>query len=157
MLRRTFVAGAAAGAAQFALGAPISARGIPPNSSRRAGFKLKYAPHFGMFKHHAGDDHVAQLQFVGIRRQEDLLVYIGIGVIGKVMPQHGDRNHQRNLPPAIGINQLRQALALGGDSESGNARAIAVAPRGPEPSASRRGCISELGVRQLTARRREAR
>ena len=27
-------------------------------------FKLKYAPHFGMFKHHAGDDPVDQLKFM---------------------------------------------------------------------------------------------
>jgi hydroxypyruvate isomerase len=29
----------------------------------RKGFKLKYAPHFGMFKHHAGEDLVDQLKF----------------------------------------------------------------------------------------------
>ncbi len=27
-------------------------------------FKLKYAPHFGMFRHHAGDDPIDQLQFM---------------------------------------------------------------------------------------------
>lgn len=30
-------------------------------------FKLKYAPHFGMFKHHAGDDPVDQLKFMADR------------------------------------------------------------------------------------------
>lgn len=37
-------------------------------------FKLLYAPHFGMFKHHAGDDLVDQLKFahsVGFRAWED--------------------------------------------------------------------------------------
>ena len=37
-------------------------------------FKLKYAPHFGMFKATAGDDHVAQLEFMaaqGFRALED--------------------------------------------------------------------------------------
>jgi hydroxypyruvate isomerase len=33
-----------------------------PSSSRR--FKLKYAPHFGMFKQHAGDDPIDQLKFM---------------------------------------------------------------------------------------------
>lgn len=33
----------------------IAARGTP--------FRLKYAPHFGMFRHHAGDDPVDQLKF----------------------------------------------------------------------------------------------
>lgn len=37
-------------------------------------FKLKYAPHFGMFRHHAGDDLVDQLKFAadeGFRAWED--------------------------------------------------------------------------------------
>lgn len=37
-------------------------------------FKLKYAPHFGMFRHHAGDDPVDQLKFAadeGFRAWED--------------------------------------------------------------------------------------
>jgi hydroxypyruvate isomerase len=33
---------------------------IPPNPK----FKLKYAPHFGMFEHHAGDDLIDQLKFM---------------------------------------------------------------------------------------------
>ena len=38
------------------------------------GFQLKYAPHFGMFRHSAGDDLVAQLEFAadqGFRAWED--------------------------------------------------------------------------------------
>jgi hydroxypyruvate isomerase len=37
-------------------------------------FRMKYAPHFGMFKHHAGDDFVDQLRFMsdqGFRAFED--------------------------------------------------------------------------------------
>lgn len=37
-------------------------------------FKLKYSPHFGMFRHHAGDDLIDQLTFmadVGFRGLED--------------------------------------------------------------------------------------
>ncbi len=37
-------------------------------------FNLNYAPHFGMFKHHAGDDPIAQLDFMaeqGFRALED--------------------------------------------------------------------------------------
>lgn len=37
-------------------------------------FQLKYAPHFGMFRHHAGEDLLDQLQFmsdVGFRAMED--------------------------------------------------------------------------------------
>jgi len=35
-----------------------------PAKARKHDFKLKYAPHFGMFKHSAGDDLLDQLQFM---------------------------------------------------------------------------------------------
>ncbi len=66
MDRRTFLAtGVAAGAAatlKFASSAHAQPAGASPASGRRA-FKLKYAPHFGLFKHHAGEDRVDQLKF----------------------------------------------------------------------------------------------
>src|SRR5690625_1127068 len=31
---------------------------------QQAGFNLKYAPHLGMFRHHAGDDPLDQLKFM---------------------------------------------------------------------------------------------
>ena len=34
------------------------------NTSTAESFKLKYAPHLGMFKHHAGDDPIDQLNFM---------------------------------------------------------------------------------------------
>ncbi|MCA9259774.1 MAG: xylose isomerase, partial [Planctomycetales bacterium] len=37
-------------------------------------FHLKYAPHYGMFKHHAGDDYLDQIKFAadqGFRAWED--------------------------------------------------------------------------------------
>jgi hydroxypyruvate isomerase len=56
LLKTTLVAGAALGLASVptrrALGATAHT------------FKLKYAPHFGMFEHHAGKDLVDQLKFV---------------------------------------------------------------------------------------------
>jgi hydroxypyruvate isomerase len=66
MKRRDFLAkgiGAATAAAAFrapAHGAVSQASGSSPS---QAGFKLKYAPGFGQFKNHAGDDLVAQIQF----------------------------------------------------------------------------------------------
>jgi hydroxypyruvate isomerase len=56
LLKTTLAAGAALG-----LGAVPTRRaaGAPARS-----FKLKYAPHFGMFKHHAGEDLIDQLEFV---------------------------------------------------------------------------------------------
>jgi hydroxypyruvate isomerase len=62
--RRSFLGGVAA------LGAVPSTQGVlrAPGTARKpssgAGFKLQYAPHFGMFASHAGDDPIAQLQFM---------------------------------------------------------------------------------------------
>ena len=57
MKRRNFVSTMAAGA--VALGcAPIT-----PAKSQGKAFQMHYAPHFGMFKHHAGDDLVDQILF----------------------------------------------------------------------------------------------
>jgi hydroxypyruvate isomerase len=65
--RDFFVAGAAAGVTSFAQGTMAG-----PGSGKP--FKLKYAPHFGMFKHHAGEDLVDQVKFMadqGFTAMED--------------------------------------------------------------------------------------
>ncbi len=71
--RRRFLAGGAAAATALAVG-PVpglpAARAVQPG----AAFQLKYAPHFGMFRRHAGDDHIDQLRFMhdeGFRALED--------------------------------------------------------------------------------------
>lgn len=61
MDRRTFIAGSVAGAASFA------AADLQAANSEATGkhpFKLKYAPHFNMFKQSAGDDLIDQLNFM---------------------------------------------------------------------------------------------
>jgi hydroxypyruvate isomerase len=69
--RRAFVRSSAGVAAAASLGVwqPSDAReGVTESSARgqRAPlqFRLRYAPHFGMFTRHAGDDLVAQLEFM---------------------------------------------------------------------------------------------
>jgi hydroxypyruvate isomerase len=67
MDRRTFLAtGVAAGAASALklTHTAAAAAAAPPSPGGRNRFKLKYAPHFGMFKHHAGDDPLDQLKFM---------------------------------------------------------------------------------------------
>jgi len=64
MQRREFLSAsiascAAAGASSMTLAMPAEAR-----ARRNGSFQLRYAPHFGMFRHHAGDDPVAQLEFM---------------------------------------------------------------------------------------------
>lgn len=66
MDRRTFLAsGVAIGAGALAGGAAFAAQepARPPGGARRS-FKLHYAPHFGMFSAHAGDDPLEQLKFI---------------------------------------------------------------------------------------------
>lgn len=62
--RRKFLGGAAVSLAALAAN-PLTA-GIPGRSSgtEKTGFKLKYAPYFGMFKAHAGEDPIDQLKFM---------------------------------------------------------------------------------------------
>ena len=61
MDRRDFMtAGLAAGAVSMGLSA---ARGQDAPKSNRAKFRMKYAPHFGMFRNSAGNDPLDQLQF----------------------------------------------------------------------------------------------
>ncbi|MEM6647644.1 MAG: TIM barrel protein [Bacteroidota bacterium] len=74
MKRRDFMGGIAAATlgatVPGALATPAQAATPAPQSD----FKLKYAPHFGMFKHSAGDDLIDQLKFMhehGFRALED--------------------------------------------------------------------------------------
>jgi len=68
MNRRNFVKQQLAVSAVAALGplgmyAGSSTREIP-YKEQQAGFNLNYAPHLGMFRHHAGDDPIDQLKFM---------------------------------------------------------------------------------------------
>jgi hydroxypyruvate isomerase len=67
MDRRSFIAtGLASGAAAIisAGGPAAEARSGGQVSASKRKFKLKYAPHFGMFKGHAGEDLIDQLKFM---------------------------------------------------------------------------------------------
>lgn len=78
MQRREFI-GTAVVAGAVAASGLSSGVTIDPQADAAAGrhaapFKLDYAPHFGMFRHSAGDDPVAQLEFMasrGFRSLED--------------------------------------------------------------------------------------
>jgi hydroxypyruvate isomerase len=69
MKRRDFLAaGLSAGmvlaAGESMLAANAQATGAPAQAGGKRQFKLKYAPHFGMFKEHAGEDLIDQLKFM---------------------------------------------------------------------------------------------
>jgi hydroxypyruvate isomerase len=71
MNRRAFVrTGLMAGVVAACTPDPLAATPSPDGSP----FKLRYAPHFGMFAHHAGPDPVAELEYMaslGFRALED--------------------------------------------------------------------------------------
>ena len=62
MQRRTFIKSSLSASALFSL--PVLGHTSPTTTSKLESFKLKYAPHFGMFKHSAGENLVDQLQFM---------------------------------------------------------------------------------------------
>jgi len=76
MQRRSFLKSGAVASAALVSGsmAHASAGSAPEASSAKHNFKLKYAPHFGMFKHSAGEDLLDQIQFMadaGFTAMED--------------------------------------------------------------------------------------
>ncbi|MHC4265610.1 MAG: hydroxypyruvate isomerase family protein [Planctomycetota bacterium] len=71
MSRRKFIGSAAAAAAVMSIQNSSISRAA---GSSKPEFKLKYAPHFGMFRHHAGSDLIDQLKFMadeGFTAMED--------------------------------------------------------------------------------------
>ncbi len=78
MKRRSFIQHSAVSTAALLTGSAAWASTSSRSASRvllpKQNFKLKYAPHFGMFKHHAGEDLLDQVQFmadVGFTAMED--------------------------------------------------------------------------------------
>lgn len=72
MNRRKFIQANAIGSVSLSLG--MGGFGIASNESRRKPFTMNFAPHFGMFKNHAGNDLLDQLDFMaenGFRAIED--------------------------------------------------------------------------------------
>lgn len=62
MKRRTFIQSSVATSAAF-VGATTHTQ-ANPMATKGKPFKMKFAPHLGMFKHHAGDDPIDQLKFM---------------------------------------------------------------------------------------------
>lgn len=74
MNRREFLKVGAATVGAGMLGVKMQGTPSPEDEVQGQPFRLKYAPHFGMFRNHAGDDLVDQLRFAadeGFRAWED--------------------------------------------------------------------------------------
>lgn len=65
MKRRNFLRNTVAGSLAFSgLAASLDTSASNTQTSNEAQFKLKYAPNFGTFKEHAGDDLINQIKFI---------------------------------------------------------------------------------------------
>lgn len=64
MKRRSFIQKTALSSGAITLGGTFSYASSQPKSKTMHQFNLKYAPHLGMFKHHAGDNPIDQLNFM---------------------------------------------------------------------------------------------
>jgi hydroxypyruvate isomerase len=67
MNRRNFISKGVAATGVAAISAGTAMAGNSMKKKKKADFKLKYAPHFGMFKHSAGEDLIDQLHFMAER------------------------------------------------------------------------------------------
>ena len=69
MKRRNFLKNSllATGATTVTAGSSMAMSAAKKKKKKKVDFKLKYAPHFGMFKHSAGDDPIEQLHFMADR------------------------------------------------------------------------------------------
>ena len=74
MERRNFLRKTALAGGRLAVSSAAFARTSSSVASKQAPFKLKYAPHFGMFRNSAGNDPIDQIKFMheqGFRALED--------------------------------------------------------------------------------------
>jgi hydroxypyruvate isomerase len=81
--RREFIASGTAALAGTAGVLGLTGRAAlaqPQDASAPKSFKLKYAPHLGMFKHHAGEDPIDQLRFIA---DEGFTAFEDNGMMGR--------------------------------------------------------------------------
>ncbi len=124
-MRREFVKMAAAGAAAgvaLPLGSSASAATATTSEKmfahkRGTPFNLKYAPHFGMFRNHAGDDNVDQLKFAA---DEGFSAWEDNGMPGRsVEEQNRIAKAMTDLGMTMGIFVVNMGTAWGATLSSG--------------------------------------
>lgn len=101
MERRKFLKNVSMSGAVAGLGAGIGMDALASEKKTGEPFNLNYAPHFGMFKNHAGDDFLDQLTFMheqGFRSLEDN------GMMGR-SPEMQEKigNHLNKLGMTMGV------------------------------------------------------
>ncbi len=103
--RRGFVAAAATVLGGMALGiTPGGAAAAPAPPAAPRAFRLRYAPHFGSFRAHAGDDLVAQLEFA---RAEGFTAWEDNGMRGRPVAD------QERVARAMGRLGMQMGVIVG--------------------------------------------
>ena len=119
MNRRGFLAAGVAGAgAAVGLASRFEPRGEWQDAPKsQGGFKLKYAPHFGMFKNHAGDSPLDQLKFAA---DEGFAAWEDNGMKGR-SPREQERiaREMGRLGIAMGVFVVNGGTAWGATLSSG--------------------------------------
>jgi hydroxypyruvate isomerase len=99
--RRDFLgnsAGSALAVAALASGAAVAADKTRKSAQRR--FQLKYGPHFGMFKAHAGEDLIAQIDFMA---DQGFTAFEDNGLMGRAV----------DVQEKIGAALARRGMTMG--------------------------------------------
>ncbi len=99
--RRDFLANSASSAlavAAMASGAALAADKARKNAQRK--FQLKYGPHFGMFKAHAGEDLIAQIEFMA---DQGFTAFEDNGLMGRAV----------DVQEKIGAALARRGMTMG--------------------------------------------
>jgi hydroxypyruvate isomerase len=99
--RRDFLANSASSAlavAAMASGAALAADKARKNAQRK--FQLKYGPHFGMFKAHAGEDLIAQIEFMA---DQGFTAFEDNGLMGRAV----------DVQERIGAALARRGMTMG--------------------------------------------
>jgi hydroxypyruvate isomerase len=99
--RRDFLgksAGSALAVAALAGGAAVAADKARKNAQRK--FQLKYGPHFGMFKAHAGEDLIAQIEFMA---DQGFTAFEDNGLMGRAV----------DVQEKIGAALARRGMTMG--------------------------------------------
>jgi hydroxypyruvate isomerase len=121
MKRRSFIQNGAITATALLTGSAAwaSTSNLPASGvlTTRQNFKLKYAPHFGMFKHHAGEDLLDQIQFMadaGFTAMEDNgMKGRDTGVQEKIASKMANLGMEMGVFVAHSINWTESTLTTG--------------------------------------------
>ncbi len=138
MKRRSFIQKTALTGGAISLPGALGYAGKQSNANGKYTFNLKYAPHLGMFKSHAGDDPIDQLNFMA---DQGFTAFEDNGMMGRdisLQSKIGETLAKRNMTMGVFVidkgGNMANTLAAGKDEFvgiflEGCKRAVEVAKR----------------------------